>query len=207
MSSFNVPCDICSQARQAKLPFYSSNITTKFIFELIYIDTWGPYKIDTNEGYRYLLTIMDDYSRGTWTYLLRTKSNAFSVLQSFLVLIERQFNTKFKVIRSDNALELGTGITASKILSFQGILHQTSCVSTPQQNGVVEQKHKHLLETCRALLFQSKLPIEYWGDCLLTTTFLINRFPSRVLKFKSPYEILFEKDPSYDFLKCFGCLC
>lgn len=63
-----------------------------------------------------------------------------------------------------------------------------------------------LLETCRALLYQSNLPIKFCGECLLTATYLINRFPSKVLNEKTPYEILFSQAPSYHSLKSFGCL-
>lgn len=81
----------------------------------------------------------------------------------FLAIVERQFHSKVKVIRSDNALELGGSTTTSIFLTSQGILHQTSCVGTPQQNGIVERKHMHLFETPRALLFHSKVPTKYWG--------------------------------------------
>ncbi|XP_019261987.1 PREDICTED: uncharacterized protein LOC109239848 [Nicotiana attenuata] len=200
-------CDICSLARQSKLPFPISQIKSKGIFDLIHIDTWGPFLVPTYNGYKYFLMIVDDFSQGTWTYLLSTKSNTFPVLKWFLCMVERQFASKLKVIRSDNALELGRGTIESAFLNSQGILHQRSCVATPQQNGVVERKHRHLLEIAGALLFQYKLPICYWGECILTATFLINRFPSRVLQGKTPYEILFSEPRSYHFLKSFGCLC
>ena len=90
-------------------------------------------------------------------------------------MIERQFGRKVKFIRSDNALKLGKGIQEGLYLISQGILQQTSCVGTPQQNGVLERKHRHFLELARALMFQSHLPISYWGDSILTTTHVINR--------------------------------
>lgn len=76
-------------------------------------------------------------------------------------MVKSQFNTKVNKIRSDNALELGGGSSISEFFASQGILHQTSCTTTPQQNGIIERKHNHLLETSRALLHQFKLPISY----------------------------------------------
>jgi len=93
-----------------------------------------------------------------------------------------------KTIRSDNALELCLNREATAFFLSKGIIHQTSC---PQQNGVVERKHKHLLETSRALLFHSSLPIKCWGECIFTATYLINRFPSKVIKGASPFQIFF----------------
>ncbi|KAH0637483.1 hypothetical protein KY289_037398 [Solanum tuberosum] len=200
-------CDVCPQARQSRLPFPISQISTKSKFELIHVDTWGPYKVPTYNHYKYFLTIVDDFTRGTWTFLLATKSNALTVLQSFILMVARQFDAKIKMVRSDNAMELGSSESGSQFFASQGIIHQTSCVATPQQNGVVERKHRHLLEIARALLFQSKVPMSFWGECILTATYLINRLPSKVLGGKTPYELIFNKPPVYKFLKCFGCLC
>ena len=64
-----------------------------------------------------------------------------------------------------------------------------------------------MLETARALLFQSKLPIRYWRECVLTATHIINRLLSSYLKNKCPYEVLYNKKPNYSQLRSFGCLC
>lgn len=137
---------------------------------------------------------------------MESKSNPFSLLKAFIAMVKTQFHTIIQNIRSDNALELGSSLADIYFFSKHGIIHQTSCPHTPQQNGVVERKYKTLLETSRALLFQSKVPIRFWGDCLLTTTYIINRFPSRLLNNKSPYELLYGKVPSYSHLRTFGCL-
>lgn len=199
---------LCPQARQHKLPYTLSEIHTTKIFDLIHVDTWGPYHTPTQEGYKYFVIIVDDFSRVTWTFLVTTKRVAGLVLKNFVQMIETQFQIRLNTIRTDNAFELGSSLELRSFFTKKkGITHQTICPHTPQQNGVVERKHKNLLKTSRALLFQSKLPIRFWGDCVLTTTFLINRFPSRILNNKTPNEVLFGTPPIYSNLKTFGCLC
>ena len=136
-----------------------------------------------------------------------TKDEAVFVLKSFVVMAKTQFRATVKTIRSGNALELSKSYEILEFFASTGIMHQTSCVQTPQQNGIVERKHKHLLEVSRALLFQSFLHVKYWGECVLVTTYLINRLPTKLLKGKTPYELLHGKAPFYNHLGVFGCLC
>ncbi|GAA0171713.1 hypothetical protein LIER_25685 [Lithospermum erythrorhizon] len=104
-----------------------------------------------------LITIPD----GTQVPILHiVKSNVFPILEAFIAYVSTQFNTQVKAIKSDNAPEF-TGRTAMNFYTSKGIIHQSSCVHTPQQNDIVERKHKHLLETSRALLFQSNLSIMF----------------------------------------------
>ncbi|XP_019244601.1 PREDICTED: uncharacterized protein LOC109224480 [Nicotiana attenuata] len=111
-----------------------------------------------------------------------------------------------KTIRSDNGLKFFNAQCATLFTSL-GIVHQSSCVHTPQQNGVAERKHRHLLEMARALRFQAYVPLKFWGECVLTAAFIVNRLPSSVLSGKSPYEPFHGQPPSLTHLKVFGCLC
>lgn len=108
------------------------------------------------------------------------------------------------MIRSDNGTEFTCLRTQFREL---GIVFQTSCTGTPQQNGRVERKHRHILNVARALRFQGNLPINFWGECILTAGYLINRTPTQLLDGKSPYEVLNGKPPSYEHLRVFGSLC
>lgn len=121
-------------------------------------------------------------------------------------MVENQFKIAIKCIKIDNVLEFSNTKTTN-FLQSKGITHQKSFSYTPQQNNIVERKHKYLLETARALLFQSKLPLKYWGECILTTTHFINRLPSTYLRNKCPFEILYKEKTKYNQLRSFGCLC
>lgn len=108
------------------------------------------------------------------------------------------------MVRSDNGTEF---LVLSSYFKDKGIVHQTSCVNTPQQNGRVERKHRHILNVARALLFQASLPVTFWGEAVLTAAYLINRTPSSVLNGSTPYEVLNGVKPDYKVLKVFGSAC
>ena len=127
----NIICSICPRAKLHRQSFPLSNTRASRIFELIHVGIWEAYKCATYNGYKYFLTIVDDYSRASWIHLMSTKSNAFPLLQSFITYIENQFGFSVKTIRTDNGSEFKDGI-AIQFHSQKGILHQTSCADTPQ---------------------------------------------------------------------------
>lgn len=158
----------------------------------MHIDVWGSYTQHTYTSCSYFLLIVDVFTRCTWIwiFLMKNKSKFVTHLTNFLEYVATQFKTSVQIIRSDNAKEF---CEARMLLLYQskGINHQKSCYDTPQQNGVVECKHKHLLEMAHALYFQSNVPLKFWGDCVLCACYLINRMPLSTLNFISPYEKLF----------------
>ena len=91
------------------------------------MDIWGPFSKSSIHGHRYFLTVLDDFSRYTWMVLLKSKSEGKTHVQNFINLIENQFETKIKCIRSDN----GPEFFLKEFFSSKGIIHQTSCVYTP----------------------------------------------------------------------------
>lgn len=98
-------CHVCPLAKQTRLSFPTSISQTTAMFDLVHADVWGPYRVPTYNGFKYFLTLVDDFSRMTWTFLLRLKSDVFVVLNDFILLIENQFSTTLKVLRYDNGYE------------------------------------------------------------------------------------------------------
>ncbi|RVW31698.1 Retrovirus-related Pol polyprotein from transposon TNT 1-94 [Vitis vinifera] len=125
----------------------------------------------------------------TWLCLMKTKDEVNLLFQNFHKVIETQYNAKVRVLRSDNGGEYQSS-DLQKYLEGHGIIHQTTCSNTPQQNGVVERKNRHLLEVVRASLIAAKTPICYWGEAITSAAYLINRVPSSSINFQTPLQAL-----------------
>ncbi|RVW75295.1 Retrovirus-related Pol polyprotein from transposon TNT 1-94 [Vitis vinifera] len=182
-------CETCELAKHTRVSFPISNKRSSHPFHLIHSDIWGPSTIPNVFGARWFVSLIDDCTRVTWIFLLKQKSDVSIVIPNFHSMVQNQFGVKIKSFRIDNAKDYFNQIL-SPYFQSQGILHDSSCVNTPQQNGVAKRKNGYLLNTTRALLFQGNVPKFYWGEAVLTATYMINRIPSRVLDNKSPVEIL-----------------
>nr|KAJ0214683.1 hypothetical protein LSAT_V11C400195050 [Lactuca sativa] len=192
-------------AKHTRLPFPTSEIKTLACFDLIHCDVWGKYRTPSMNKAYYFLTVVDDFSRDVWTFLLKHKHEASTFLIDFYKMVKTQFGVQIKRIRT----EIGGEFVSNNMRDFYAqevIVLETSCPHTPQQNGVVERKHRHLLETARALRFQANLPKTFWGEYVLTATYVINRMPSKILHGATPYEVLFKQKPSYEHMWVFDCL-
>jgi len=179
--------DICPITKQTRLSLNMSYISSHASFDLIHGDIWGPHRTHTHSGARYFLTIVDDYSCYTWIHLMKLKSETQTLLKSFNAFVKTQFQCNVKCVRADNGSEF---TSMRPFFNDLGILFQQSCPATPQQNGVIERKHCHLLNVARALRFQACLPLQFWRESILTVAYIINRLPTPILLKASPYEKL-----------------
>jgi hypothetical protein len=92
-------------------------------------------------------------------------------------------------------------------LKQNGTLPHRSCPNTSQQNGHAECKHKHILDTIRALLLFSSIPELFWGEAALIAIYTINRVPYPTTFNRSSYELLYSSPPDYQSFCIFGCVC
>jgi len=168
-------CNICPLAKQTHLFFSSSTSkSSNAPFYLIHCDIWRPHKLPTQTGARYFLTIVDDFTRFTWIHLLKFKSETQDIIKSFFSWVQTQFNLPIKTFRSDNKSEF---LSLQSFFHHKGTSFQHSCPYTPQQNVIVERKHRHLLNVGRALRFQAHIPLCFLGESIQTVCYLINRLP------------------------------
>ncbi|KAK2986874.1 hypothetical protein RJ640_000992 [Escallonia rubra] len=204
----SVDCESCHFAKHHRSSLSPRvNKRVEFAFELVHYDVWGSCPVLSKSGFRYFVTFVDDFSRMTWIYFMKNRSEVFAHFSAFCAEIKTQFNVHVHILRSDNAKEYMSG-SFQNYMNQHGILHQSSCTDTPAQNGVAERKNRHLLKTARALLFQMKVPKPFWADAISTACFLINRMPSTVLNGDVPYSVLFPTKPLFPVEpRIFGSTC
>ena len=173
-------------------------------FDLVNFDLWDPSPIQIVIGACYFLLFIDDYSRFTWFYLLQDKVEVFSYFLTFKSLIENQFNETIKALQTYWGGEFRYLKTFLRNL---GIHQRHSCPYTPQQNGRVECKNRHIVEVGLSMLAYSSVPTSYWPYAFQYVVYLINRLPTVILHNKSPFKLLYNQSPSYALLRVFGCAC
>ena len=201
----NFDCMPCQLGKQTALPFNNSVSHALSSFDLIHSDVWGPSPIATQGGSRYFIIFVDDFSRYTWIYLFKHRSELSQIYRDFTKMIETQFSKPIKVFRSDNAQEYKAH-EFSDILHQSGTIPHSSCAGTSQKNGRAERKLRHILDVVRAITLAATTPSSFWGEAALTAVYTINRCPSPIIKNQTPYGLLFGSSPSYDLLRVFGCV-
>ena len=203
--SFQQDCEACILGKHCKTVFPKSSTIYEHCFDLIHSDVWTAPCL-SREHHKYFVTFIDEKSKYTWITLLQSKDRVLDAFINFETYVSNHYNAKVKILRSDNGGEY-TSNAFKAHLAKQGVIHQTSCPYTPQQNGVAERKNRHLMEVTRSMMFHTSVPKSFWGDAVLTACYLINRIPTRVLQDCSPFEVLNKAKPSIDHMRVFGCLC
>ncbi|KAD5508125.1 hypothetical protein E3N88_15828 [Mikania micrantha] len=202
MSNASFYCDACSLNKIHKQPFGENSFKVSKPLELIYSDVWGPVQT-SNDGYAYYVIFVDFYSKYTWLYPIKQKSDVAILFPQFKSLVEKFFKTPLVSLFSDNG---GEYIGLIPYLLRHGISHFTTPPHTPEQNGVAERRHRHIVETRLSLLHHANLPLNFWSHAFQIVVYL-NQLPTQILNFMSPYEQLYKIPPTYMKLKPFDCLC
>ncbi|GJT51178.1 retrovirus-related pol polyprotein from transposon TNT 1-94 [Tanacetum coccineum] len=171
------------------------------------MDLCGPMRIASINGKRYVLVIVDDYSRYTWVHFLRSKDEAPEVIKTFLKRITVPFQIRHCHHYKNRSRTEFKNQILKEYFDSVGISHQASSVRTPQQNGVVERRNRTLVEAARTMLIFSRAPLFLWAEAIATACYTQNRSIIHRRFNKTPYELINGRKPDISFLHVFGALC
>ncbi|GJZ17781.1 retrovirus-related pol polyprotein from transposon TNT 1-94 [Tanacetum coccineum] len=200
-------CSACQLGKSKKFSHKPKSENTNMeVLHTLHMDLCGPMRVQSINGKKYILVIVDDYSRFTWVKFLRSKDETPEFVINFLKQIQVGLNKTVRYIRTDNGTEFVNQVM-SEYYEGVGIFHQKSVPRTPQQNGVVERRNRTLVEAARTMLIFSKALMFLWAEAIATACYTQNRSLIHTRHNKTPYELVHDKKPDLTFLRVFGALC
>nr|GEY80890.1 putative RNA-directed DNA polymerase [Tanacetum cinerariifolium] len=166
----------------------------------------GRMRVKSVNEKKYILVIVDDYSRFTWVKCLRSKDEALDFIIKFLKMIQVRLKVTVRHIRTDNGIKF-VNQTLHEYYEEVGISHETSVARSPQQNDVVERHNRTLIEAACTMLIYAQASLFLLAEAVTTACYTQNRSIIRLRHEKTPYELLHNKLPDLSFLRVFGALC
>ncbi|KAJ9565794.1 hypothetical protein OSB04_001760 [Centaurea solstitialis] len=199
---------ILTGVRQADIYIINMNTSTDnfYVLHQFFSDLFGPVNVQSIAGKKYTLVIVDEYSRYTWVFFLRSKSDAPEEIILFVRKTEKLNNLSVRSIRSDHGTEFKKS-TLETFFDQKGISQNFSSVRTPRQNGVAERRNRTLIEAARSMLSEANLATQFWAEAVNTACYTQNR--SLIVKRfrRTPYELFRNRKLSIEHLHIFGCVC
>lgn len=196
-------CETCIKGKMTRQPFPKKSLSkTEEPLDLVHTDVCGPMQTKTPGNKRYVLTLIDDYSKHTVIYLMEHKSEVTEKIQDYVENMKTKFKKVPKIIRSDRGREY-VNANLKSFLRNKGIEIQYTVGYAPEQNGTAERKNRYLMEMARCMLIDAGLPNKYWGEAVCTANYLQNRIYTKVTE-TTPYERWYKKKPSLQHIYTFG---
>lgn len=196
-------CQPCISGKMTRFPF-TERTKAKRILEIIHSDVCGPITPSNHDESRYFVTFIDDYSNFCVVYLIKEKKEVFSKFKEFATMVEGKFNSKITILRCDNGGEYSSN-DFRMYCAEKGYILDYTVAYTPEQNGKAERKNRSLVERARAILEESGILKEYWGEAILAINYIMNRGTSSGLN-KTPSELWYGKKPNVSNFRVFGCM-
>ncbi|KAJ9558774.1 hypothetical protein OSB04_013388 [Centaurea solstitialis] len=197
-------CELGKMKRSSHPPKLETNCRSPL--DMIHMDLCGPMRVESLARKKYMLVLVDEFSRFTWLKFLRAKSDVADRIIAFIKRIQVSLNLKVKKLRSDNRTEFRN----TKLQSFLedvGISHNFSAVRTPQQNGVVERKNRTFVKAARSIMAHLGVPKSFWAEAVATACYTQNRTLIVKRTGKTAYEMIEKRKPDIKHLRVFGCKC
>nr|GEV81364.1 retrovirus-related Pol polyprotein from transposon TNT 1-94 [Tanacetum cinerariifolium] len=201
---------LCSACEQGKIHQKHHKSKTAFASNkplyLLHMDLCGPMRVKSINEKRYVLVVVDDYSRYTWVFFLHSKDEASEVIISFIIKTQVNLQLQVQRARTDNGTEFKNK-TFTKFFDEVGITQRFSAARTSQQNGVIEKRNRTLVEAARTMLTFANLPLFLWAEAIAIVCFTQNRSIIHKRFDKTPYELMNKRKPNIKLFRVFGCRC
>nr|GEU99797.1 retrovirus-related Pol polyprotein from transposon TNT 1-94 [Tanacetum cinerariifolium] len=200
-------CSACAVDKSKKTSHKpKSEDTNQEKLYLLHMDLYGPMRVESVNGKKYILVIINDYSRFIWVKCLRSKDEAPDFIIKFLKMIQIRLKVPVRRIQTDNGTEF-INQTLRKYYEEVGISHETSVARSSQQNSVVERHNRTLIEAARTMLIYAQASLFLWAEAVATACYTQNQSIIRLRHGKIPYELLHNKLLDLLYLHVFGTLC
>ncbi|GJY34640.1 retrovirus-related pol polyprotein from transposon TNT 1-94 [Tanacetum coccineum] len=200
-------CSACQLGKSRKANHKPKMINTiTEVLHTLHMDLCGPLRVQSINGKKYILVIVDDYSTFTWVKFLRSKDETPIFVINLLKQLQVGLNKTVRFVRTDN----GTEFVNKNLTYFYervGITYEKTVLRTPQQNGVVERRNRTLVEAAWTMLIFSKAPLFLWAKAVAIACYTQNRSLIHTLHNKTPYELVHDKKPDLSLQRIFGALC
>ena len=198
-------CEGCAYGKQKRASFPKGQATrASEILEIVHSDVCGPMQENSLGGSRYFVTFIDDKSRFTAVYFMKTKDQVLEKFKEYEAMVTNMTEKKIKILRSDNGGEY-TSKEFSNYLKEKGIQQQLSVPRTPQQNGVAERMNRTIQETARSMMHNAGQDKKFWAEAVCTAVMIRNRSPAVSVDNMTPYECFYGSKPDVSHFKVFGC--
>nr|GEY30613.1 ribonuclease H-like domain-containing protein [Tanacetum cinerariifolium] len=161
-------CSACAMGKSTRKTHKpKSEDTNQEKLYLLHMDLCGPMRVESVNGKKYILVIVDDYSRFTWVKFLRSNDETPDVIIKFLKMIQVRLKVRVRRIRTDNGMEF-VNHALRDYYEEVGISHETSVARSPQQNVIIERRNRTLIEAARTMLIYSQAPLFLWAEAVAT---------------------------------------
>ncbi|KAK8934097.1 hypothetical protein KSP39_PZI014574 [Platanthera zijinensis] len=199
-------CEACTKGKLKRQTFEGGKSwRARRQLELVHSDIAGPFETTSIGGSKYYITFTDDFSRKCWVYFLKEKSEVFDKFREFKAMAEKESGQPLKVLRTDRGGEYTSRLFDS-FCKENGISHQLTAAYSPQQNGVAERKNLTIMNMARSMVKEKGLPKMFWAEGVQCAVYLLNRCPTKSVKFMTPFQAWSGWKPSVKHLRIFGCV-
>jgi transposase InsO family protein len=174
MFESDLVCTPCHHGKMIDASHSSvNNVMTEHPGQLLHVDTVGPSRARSMGGKWYILVIVDDYSHYSWVFFLESKDQVFEHFRLLALRLNNEHPNCLKAICNDNETEFRNA-SFDEFCLEHGIDQQFSAPHIPQQNGVMEQKNRSLVEMARTMLDEYRTHRRFWFDAISTACYISN---------------------------------